>query len=73
MVRIEQAGASTFEPAVGQHAHGATTVGQPQLGIEVGAPLLQVERVSSTYDDVAVEYRRGLYDTRRHHYFNELS
>jgi len=43
------------------------------LGIEVGAPLLQVERVSSTYDDVAVEYRRGLYDTRRHHYFNELS
>lgn len=43
------------------------------LGVEPGSPLLQVERVSSTYGDVAVEFRRGLYVTRRHHYFNELN
>jgi len=43
------------------------------LGVEPGSPLLQVERVSSTYGDVAVEFRRGLYVTRRHHYFSELN
>jgi len=36
-------------------------------------PLLLVERVSYTYEDRPVEMRRGLYVTRHHHYFNELS
>ena len=42
------------------------------LQVAVGAPLLSVERVSYTYDDRPVELRRGLYDTRTHHYRNEL-
>jgi GntR family transcriptional regulator len=42
------------------------------LQVAPGAPLLCVERVSYTYDDRPVELRRGLYDTRTHHYRNEL-
>lgn len=43
------------------------------LGIDIGTPLLSVERVSYTYGDKPVEVRRGLYVTQRHHYQNELS
>jgi len=43
------------------------------LKIEIGAPLLNVERVSYTYGDKPVEFRRGLYITSHHHYQNELS
>jgi GntR family transcriptional regulator len=38
-----------------------------------GAPLLSVERLSYTYDDKPVEWRRGLYDTTAHHYRNALN
>jgi GntR family transcriptional regulator len=43
------------------------------LGVAPGAPLLSVERLSFTYGNRPVELRRGLYDTTRHHYRNELS
>lgn len=43
------------------------------LGVNVGVPLLSVERISYTYGDKAVELRRGLYLTGAHHYRNELS
>ena len=43
------------------------------LGVEPGAPLLSVERLSFTYGDRPVELRRGLYHTVAHHYRNELS
>jgi len=43
------------------------------LGVDLGAPLLSVERLSFTYGDVPVELRRGLYDTSSHHYRNQLS
>lgn len=43
------------------------------LGRPPGAPLLSVERLAFTYGDRPVELRRGLYDTRDHHYRNELS
>jgi len=43
------------------------------LGVPLGAPLLNVERVSFTYGDKPVELRRGLYLTSSHHYKNELS
>lgn len=43
------------------------------LGVGVGMPLLNVERVSFTYGDKPVELRRGLYLTLNHHYRNELS
>ena len=43
------------------------------LSVEVGAPLLSVERVSFTYGDRPVEVRRGLYVTTRHYYQNDLS
>jgi GntR family transcriptional regulator len=43
------------------------------LGVPEGSPLLLVDRVSSTYQDLKVEVRRGYYVTHAHHYFNELS
>jgi GntR family transcriptional regulator len=43
------------------------------LALPVGAPLLSVERLSFTYNDVPMELRRGLYRTDTHHYRNELS
>jgi GntR family transcriptional regulator len=36
-------------------------------------PLLSVERVAYTYNDVPMELRRGLYRTDTHHYRNDLS
>lgn len=42
------------------------------LGVEAGSPLLLVERVAFTYGNKPVEWRRGLYSTRQHHYHNEL-
>jgi len=43
-----------------------------QLAVEIGHPLLQVERVSFTYGDKPVEWRRGLYKTDRYFYRSEL-
>ncbi len=37
-----------------------------------GTPLLSVERLSYTYNDVPMELRRGLYRTDSHHYWNQL-
>jgi GntR family transcriptional regulator len=42
------------------------------LRVEVGQPLLAVERVTRTYAERPVEWRRGLCTTRRHHYLNDL-
>ena len=43
------------------------------LEVAPGAPLLSVDRLSFTYGDRPVEWRRGLYRTASHHYRNELS
>lgn len=43
------------------------------LGVESGAPLLSVERVSYTYGDRPVEVRRGWYVTNGYYYQNDLS
>ncbi|GAA6141820.1 GntR family transcriptional regulator [Hydrogenophaga sp. 5NK40-0174] len=43
------------------------------LGVENGHPLLSVERLAFTYNDVPMELRRGLYRTDARHYHNELS
>ena len=42
------------------------------LGVQVGDPLLLVERTAYTYGNKPVEWRRGLYCTRRHYYRNDL-
>jgi len=42
------------------------------LGVKTGEPLLAVDRVTSTYGERPVEWRRGLCATKRHHYFNEI-
>ena len=42
------------------------------LEIEPGTPLLSVERTAFTYGNRPAEWRRGLYATVNHHYFNEL-
>lgn len=43
------------------------------LKVPTGFPLLSVERLAYTYNDVPMELRRGLYRTDTHHYRNELS
>lgn len=42
------------------------------LKIAEGSPLLSVERVTYTYEDKPVEWRRGLYATADHFYQNDL-
>jgi len=42
------------------------------LHLELGAPLLSIERVSYTYGDKPMEWRLGLCLTDDHHYMNEL-
>ncbi len=42
------------------------------LRVAAGQPLLAVDRVTLTYGDKPVEWRRGLCTTRAHHYHNEL-
>jgi GntR family transcriptional regulator len=42
------------------------------LKVRVGDPLLSVDRVTFTYGDRPVEWRRGLCTTRHFHYGNEL-
>ena len=42
------------------------------LGVQTGDPLLLVERTAYTYGNKPVEWRLGLYCTRRHYYRNDL-
>jgi GntR family transcriptional regulator len=42
------------------------------LRVGAGEPLLSVDRVTLTYGDRPVEWRRGLCTTRHFHYLNEL-
>jgi GntR family transcriptional regulator len=43
------------------------------LKVTQNTPMLSVERIAYTYDDKAIELRRGLYRTDKHHYLNVLS
>ena len=43
------------------------------LGVDCATPLLSVERVAYTYNDIPMELRRGLYRTDTHHYRNALN
>jgi GntR family transcriptional regulator len=43
------------------------------LKVKAGEPLLSVERIAFTYNDLPMELRRGLYRTDTHHYRNNLS
>jgi GntR family transcriptional regulator len=43
------------------------------LRVAPGTPLLAVDRVTYTFGDDPVEWRRGLCSTRNHHYLNDLS
>jgi GntR family transcriptional regulator len=54
--------------AVGADADAASL-----LEVLPGSPLLSVERLAYTYNDVPMELRRGLYRTDTHHYSNELN
>jgi len=54
-------------------AVSATDEAATALDLAVGAPLLQVERISYTYGDRPMEVRRGLYRTDRYHYRNSLN
>jgi len=54
-------------------ALAATAPATDILDIPEGAPLLSVERIAYTYNDLPIEVRRGLYRTDTHHYQNSLS
>lgn len=43
------------------------------LKIDAQTPLLSVERIAYTYNDVPMEMRRGLYLTNKHYYRNTLN
>ena len=43
------------------------------LKVEHGTPLLSVERIAYTYQNVPMELRRGYYRTDSHHYHNSLN
>ncbi|RZI99859.1 MAG: UTRA domain-containing protein, partial [Haliea sp.] len=43
------------------------------LDVPEHTPLLNVERIAYTYNDVPMEFRRGLYRTDSHHYHNTLN
>jgi len=53
-------------------AVAADSASASALGVAPGQPLLSVERVTRTYGERPVEWRRGLCTTRAHHYLNEL-
>ena len=54
-------------------AVAADCVAAGLLQVEEGTPLLSVERVTYTYGDKPVEWRRGVYSTAGHHYLNDLT
>ena len=54
-------------------ALAATAPATDILDVPAGAPLLSVERIAYTYNDLPIEVRRGLYRTDTHHYQNSLS
>ncbi|MEZ7848749.1 MAG: GntR family transcriptional regulator [Polaromonas sp.] len=54
-------------------ALSATAPATDILDVPAGAPLLSVERIAYTYNDLPIELRRGLYRTDTHHYQNSLS
>lgn len=53
-------------------AVAADRVSSDLLGVAEGSPLLLVERVTFTYANKPVEWRRGFYSTHDFHYHNEL-
>lgn len=53
-------------------AVGADAEAAQQLRLQVGTPLLRIERVSFTYGDQPMEWRLGLCLTDNHHYLNHL-
>ncbi len=54
-------------------AVGADPASARLLRVATATPLLAVDRITFTYGDRPVEWRRGLCVTRGHHYFNRLS
>jgi GntR family transcriptional regulator len=43
------------------------------LDVATQTPVLNVERIAYTYNNLPMELRRALYRTDTHHYKNELS
>ena len=54
-------------------AEAATDGREKLLEVAPGTPLLSVERIAYTYEDVPMELRRGYYRTDTHFYHNRLS
>lgn len=73
-VRAVRAGVRrAHDPRRGKlRAVGADAPAAELLQVAPGYPLLSVERLSYTYGDKPVEFRRGLYNTASHFYRNEL-
>lgn len=61
-------GVTVVRMAEAVHARTATAVLARRLGVRRGHPLLCVERVAYTYNDVPVEIRKRFYEGTGHHY-----
>lgn len=51
----------------------ANALAEEFLKVEISDPLLEITRISYTYDNLAVEMRQALYLTKDYYYFNELN
>jgi len=53
-----------------ERIHARTATGKParKLGLRAGHPILSVERIGFTFNDVPVEIRRRSYEGTNHHY-----
>ncbi len=65
-------GVTIHKALEGIRAVGAERDAAKLLGVEIGAPLLAVDRLAETLDGTPVELRLSLCDTREHAYLSEI-
>lgn len=68
----EQYGITVARAVERLRAAAATGTEARLLGVNAGAPLLEIDRVAFALDGTAVEWRVSRCDTRRHHYIANL-
>lgn len=68
----EKYGISVHQAVERVRAVAAEAADAAALGVKIGAPLLEIDRLASTLDRLTVEWRRSRVDTRYHHYLAEL-
>ena len=73
LVSVRAMSSSTHENMKQKNAVTPTPEQAQLLEVDGATPLLSVERIAYTYNDVPMELRRGLYRTDTHHYHSTLN